>query len=266
MPRFAANLTMLFTEVPFMERFSLASAAGFEAVEFLFPYAYDASEIRQQLDMHGLTLVLHNLPPGNWDAGERGLACIPQRTAEFRASVVEGVHFAKQLGVQQLHCMAGIVPKGVEASIVRNTLIENLRYASQVMRAANMRLLIEPINAFDMPGYYLSRVDLALTVLDELNVDNAFLQFDIYHAQRTQGELIGTIAGCLDRIGHIQIADNPGRHEPGTGEINFDFLFAYLDQCGYAGWVGCEYVPATNTLAGLGWLNGYTCRASRLAQ
>ena len=257
MPRFAANLTMLFTEVPFLDRFALAAQAGFQAVEFLFPYACAASDIRQRLDANGLTLVLHNLPPGDWDAGERGMACHPDRVAEFRAGVATGLRYATALGVGQLHCMAGKVPAGVSEAVLRQTYVANLVYAAQACKDAGLRLLIEPINTYDIPGYYLNRTAQALSILDEVGADNAFLQYDIYHAQRSEGELAATITQHLGRIGHIQLADNPGRYEPGSGEINYEFLFALLDRVGYAGWIGCEYKPADTTLAGLGWIQPY---------
>lgn len=257
MPRFAANLSLLFTEVPFLERFALAAGAGFQAVEFLFPYAYAIDDIRQRLDANGLTLVLHNLPPGYWDAGERGMACHPDRVAEFRAGVATGVRYATALGVGQLHCLAGKVPADVSEAVLRKTYVANLAFAAQALKDAGLRLLIEPINTYDIPGYYLNRTAQALSILDEVGADNAYLQYDIYHAQRTEGELAATITRHLGRIGHIQLADNPGRHEPGTGEINYEFLFALLDRVGYAGWIGCEYKPADTTLMGLGWIQPY---------
>ena len=253
MPRFAANLTMLFTEHPFLHRFEHAAQAGFDAVEFLFPYAYSAEEIKQQLDRHGLKLVLHNLPPGDWDAGERGIACHPDRVAEFRAGVAQGITYAKALGVGQLNCLAGKAPADVPDAVLRKTLVENLRFAAAALKDAGLRLLIEPINTFDIPGFYLNRTAQAVGVLDEVGADNAFVQYDIYHAQRMEGELAATLQKYLPRIGHIQLADNPGRNEPGSGEINYPFLFAHLDRIGYSGWIGCEYKPAATTEAGLGW-------------
>jgi hydroxypyruvate isomerase len=253
MPRFAANLTMLFNEVPFLERFEKAAQAGFTAVEFLFPYAWPAEEIQQRLAAHGLTLVLHNLPAGDWDAGERGIACHPDRVEEFRAGVGKAIAYAKVLGVTQLNCLAGKAPAGVDAAVLRKTFVENLRFAAAELKAAGLRLLIEPINTYDIPGFYLSRTAQALEILDEVGADNAFVQYDIYHAQRMEGELAATMQKQLARIGHIQLADNPGRNEPGTGEINYPFLFAHLDRIGYAGWIGCEYKPAAGTEAGLGW-------------
>ena len=253
MPRFAANLTMLFTEHPFLDRFERAAQAGFEAVEFLFPYAWPAEEIRQRLDANRLKLVLHNLPAGDWDAGERGIACHPDRVAEFREGVAQAIAYAKALGVGQLNCLAGKAPPGVADAVLRQTFVENLRFAAAELKKAGLRLLIEPINTFDIPGFYLTRTDQAVAILDEAGADNAFVQYDIYHAQRMEGELAATAQKYLPRIGHVQLADNPGRNEPGTGEINYAFLFAHLDRIGYDGWIGCEYKPATTTDAGLGW-------------
>ncbi|CAB5719699.1 Hydroxypyruvate isomerase [Delftia tsuruhatensis] len=262
MPRFAANLSMLFTEVPFLDRFERAARAGFEAVEFLFPYAHTAREIKERIDAHGLQIVLHNLPAGDWDAGERGIACHPDRVDEFRAGVAKAVTYAHALGVPQLNCLAGKAPAGVDAATLRRTFVENLRFAAAALSAANLRLLIEPINPFDIPGFYLNRTDEALSILDEVGAPNAFVQYDIYHAQRTEGELAATLQKHLARIGHVQLADNPGRNEPGTGEINYPFLFAHLDRIGYQGWVGCEYKPARDTESGLGWIEAHAAVAA----
>ena len=253
MPRFAANLTMLFTEVPFLDRFERAAKAGFEAVEFLFPYAWPAAEIRQRLDVNGLALVLHNLPAGDWDAGERGIACHPERISEFREGVGKAIAYATVLGVRQVNCLAGKAPAGIADDVLRQTFVENLRFAAAELKKAGLRLLIEPINTFDIPGFYLNRTTQAVSILDEVGSDNAFVQYDIYHDQRTEGELASTMQKYLPRIGHIQLADNPGRNEPGTGEINYPFLFTYLDRIGYDGWIGCEYKPAATTDAGLDW-------------
>jgi hydroxypyruvate isomerase len=253
MPRFAANLTMLFNEVAFLDRFERAAKAGFEAVEFLFPYANDPAEIKQRLDANRLKLVLHNLPAGNWDAGERGIACHPDRVDEFRANVAKAITYARALGVGQLNCLAGKAPAGVDEGAMRATFVANLKYAAGEFKKAGLRLLIEPINTYDIPGFYLNRTAQAVSILDEVGADNAFVQYDIYHAQRMEGELAATAQKYLARIGHIQLADNPGRNEPGTGEINWPFLFAHLDRIGYTGWIGCEYKPLSNTEAGLGW-------------
>jgi hydroxypyruvate isomerase len=254
MPQFAANLTMLFNEVPFLDRFEHAARAGFDAVEFLFPYAYPAQEIKKRLDANGLQLVLHNLPAGDWDAGERGIGCLPERADEFRDGVLRAIEYASALGVKQLNCLAGKAPAGADEALLRKTFVANLRHAAGALKKAGIRLLIEPINTHDIPGFYLSRSAQALSIIDEVDSDNLFLQYDIYHAQRMEGELAATLEKHLARIAHVQLADNPGRHEPGTGEINYPFLFAHLDRIGYRGHVGCEYKPATTTEAGLGWL------------
>ena len=254
MPQFAANLTMLFNELPFLDRFEAAAKAGFKAVEFLFPYAYPVAELQQRLKAHGLKLVLHNLPAGDWDAGDRGLACDPQRVDEFRAGVARGIEYGTALGVPHVNCLAGKAPAGVDAATLRRTFVANLRYAAAELEKAKLKLLIEPINRFDIPGFYLNYTAQALDILDEVGADNAFVQYDIYHAQRMEGELANTLSRQLARIGHIQLADNPGRNEPGSGEINYAFLFAHIDRIGYKGWIGCEYKPAAGTEAGLGWM------------
>jgi len=254
MPQFAANLTMLFNEVPFLDRFEKSAKAGFKAVEFLFPYPFSASEIKQKLEQHQLKLILHNLPAGDWDAGERGIACHPDRKEEFRAGVAKAIEYAKVLGVHQLNCLAGKAPAGVDPKVLHSTFIDNLRYAAAELKKANLRLLIEPINTYDIPGFFLNTTQQAVDVLAEVGADNLFIQYDIYHAQRMEGELANTMEKNLSKIGHIQLADNPGRNEPGTGEINYDYLFKFIDRIGYQGWIGCEYKPATNTEAGLGWI------------
>lgn len=254
MPRFAANLSMLFTEVPLLQRFERAARAGFKAVELQFPYEAPAAALRQQLDAHGLQMVLHNLPAGDWAAGDRGIACNPARIEEFRAGVATAIAYATTLGVQQLNCLAGKAPEGVDEAALRRTFVENLRFAARALKEAGLRLLIEPINNYDVPGFWLNNTPKALAVLDEVGADNAFVQYDIYHAQRYEGELAATMSKHLTRIGHIQLADNPGRNEPGTGEINYPFLFRHLDRIGYTGWIGAEYKPATTTEAGLDWM------------
>ncbi len=257
MPRFAANLTMLFSEAPFLERFERAAQAGFQAVEFLFPYDYPAEQLEELLTQHGLQLVLHNLPAGNWAAGERGIGCHPDRVDEFRAGVDQAIAYATALGVQQLNCLAGIQPAGVADADARRTLVENLKFAAPKLKAAGIRLLIEPINTFDIPGFFLNRTQQALEIIADVGSDNLFVQYDIYHMQRMEGELAKTIEKNLGSIAHLQLADNPGRNEPGTGEINYPFLFSFLDRIGYQGWIGCEYKPAAGTEAGLGWARAY---------
>ena len=253
MPRFAANLSMLFTELPFLDRFEAAARAGFTAVEFLFPYAFPAAEIRDRLVSNRLKLVLHNLPAGDWDAGERGIACHPDRVDEFRAGVAKAIEYGSALGVPQLNCLAGKAPAGVADELLRQTFVANLRFAAAALKEAGLKLLIEPINNYDIPGFWLNGTAKAISVIDEVGSDNLFLQYDVYHAQRFEGELAATIGKHIARIAHVQVADNPGRNEPGTGEINYDFIFAHLDRVGYTGFVGCEYKPATTTAAGLGW-------------
>ncbi|MCI1193818.1 hydroxypyruvate isomerase [Calidifontimicrobium sp. SYSU G02091] len=257
MPRFAANLTMLFNEVPFLDRFERAARAGFDAVEFLFPYAFPVAEIKARLDTHGLKLVLHNLPAGDWDAGERGIACHPDRVTEFRAGVGKAIEYATALGVPQLNCLAGKAPAGVDDATLRATFVDNLKYAAAELKKAGLKLLVEPINTYDIPGFWLNRTAQAIAILDEVGADNAFVQYDVYHAQRMEGEIAATLEKQLARIAHVQIADNPGRHEPGTGELNWSFLFAHLDRIGYRGWIGWEYKPATTTEAGLGWRQAF---------
>ena len=258
MPKFAANLTMLFNEVPFMDRFAAARAAGFVAVEYLFPYAYDKHALAQALKTHGLRQVLHNLPPGDWDAGERGIACHPNRVDEFRVGVQRGIDYATALGCPQLNCLAGKLPEGLQRAEARACFIANLQYAAAQLKQAGIRLLIEPINFYDIPGFFLNTTLQALDILDAVGSDNLLVQYDIYHAQRMEGELAATMQKHLARIGHMQLADNPGRNEPGSGEINYAFIFKHLDAIGYQGWIGCEYKPAGSTVDGLGWMQALT--------
>jgi hydroxypyruvate isomerase len=248
---------MLFTEVPFLERFALAKIGGFKAVEFLFPYAFEVQDIQTALDRNALKLVLHNLPAGDWDAGERGIACLPERVAEFRSGVAKAIDYASALGVLQLNCLAGKAPAGADPKSLHDTFVNNLQYAASELKKAGLKLLIEPINTFDVPGFYLSKTEQGIAILDAVAADNAFLQYDIYHAQRMEGELGNTIQKYLSRIGHIQLADNPGRNEPGTGEIHYAYLFDLIDRLGYSGYIGCEYKPLKTTEAGLGWMGHY---------
>lgn len=254
MPRFAANLSMLFTEAPLLDRFERAARAGFTAVELQFPYDTPAEQLQQALFRNKLSLVLHNLPAGDWAAGERGIACHPDRVEEFRQGVDTALAYAAALGAPQINCLAGIRPAQVPADAARRVLVDNLRYAAAKLKANGLKLLIEPVNTHDVAGFFLDGTRQALDVIAETGADNLLLQYDVYHMQRMEGDLASTLAAHIGKIAHIQIADNPGRHEPGTGEINFGFLFAHLDRIGYKGWVGCEYKPMTSTEAGLGWL------------
>ncbi|WP_291007979.1 hydroxypyruvate isomerase [Hydrogenophaga sp.] len=261
MPRFAANLTMLYNELPFLDRFGAAAKSGFKAVEFLFPYDFAAEEIAQRLQDHGLQLVLHNLPAGNWAAGERGIACHPDRVGEFREGVHRALEYAKVLNPPRLNALAGIAPVGVREADARNTLVSNLKFAADQLGENGIQLLMEPINIFDIPGFFVNRTAQALAIMDEVASSNLYLQHDIYHAQRMEGELAATLRQQLARIGHIQLADNPSRNEPGTGEIHYRFLFDHLDAIGYAGHIGCEYKPRDTgpggTDAGLGWVRAH---------
>jgi hydroxypyruvate isomerase len=257
MPKFAANLTMLYNEVDFLDRFEAAARSGFRAVEYLFPYAYPKEELAGRLQKHALTQVLHNLPAGDWAKGERGIACHPDRVAEFQDGIGKAIDYAKALGCTQVNCLAGIEPRGVDPERIRATFVANLRFAAAKLGAAGIRLLIEPINTFDIPGFHLIRTRQALDVIAQVGSPNLFVQYDIYHMQRMEGELANTMKAHLPQIAHLQLADNPGRNEPGTGEINYPFLFGFIDRIGYGGWIGCEYKPAGKTVDGLGWLKPY---------
>jgi hydroxypyruvate isomerase len=254
MPRFAANLSMLFTEVPFLERFSRARAAGFTAVEYLFPYDWPAEQLAEQLREQGLTQVLFNLPPGDWQAGERGIACLPDRVEEFRAGVDQGITYARVLGNRQLNCLAGLKPADLDGQIAWETLVANVQYAADRFADAGLTLCLEAINSrVDMPGFMLDTTGKVMALLEELDADNVRLQYDVYHMQIMEGDVIRTMECLLPWIGHIQFADNPGRHEPGSGEINFSNVFAALDRMGYQGWVSAEYRPSLETEDTLSW-------------
>ncbi|WP_338758766.1 hydroxypyruvate isomerase [Massilia sp. METH4] len=256
MPKFAANLTLLFTELPFLDRFAAARAAGFDAVECQFPYDHDATEIRRRLDDNGLRMVLHNLPAGNWAAGDRGLACDPRRHREFRDSVSRALEYATLLGVQQLHCLAGAVPAGMDLRRAREIYIFNIDYAARLCGPRGIRLLIEPLNTIDTPGYFLSRTEQALDVIAACDSSHVALQADIYHMHMMGEDVPAMLRRAMPHIAHMQLADAPGRHEPGTGTIDYPGLFALLDELGYEGWVGCEYRPRNGTVEGLQWLSG----------
>ncbi len=257
MTKLAANLTMLFNEIDFLDRFEAAAAAGFRGVEYLFPYAYDVKVLSARLRAHGLRQVLHNLPAGDWSAGERGIACHPDRVDEFRSGVDRAIEYARELGCDRVNCLAGIVPPSGDAAAARTTLVENLRYAADRLNDAGIMLLIEPINTRDIPGFFLSGTKQAIEIIDAVGSDNLWLQYDIYHMQIMEGDVAAAIERLLPRIAHVQLADVPGRHEPGTGAIDFGALLPFIDRIGYTGWIGCEYVPQAGTVAGLGWAKPY---------
>ncbi|WP_268800942.1 hydroxypyruvate isomerase [Pseudomonas huanghezhanensis] len=254
MPRLCANLSMLFTELPFLQRFEAAARAGFSGVEYLFPYDFSSAQIKAELEANGLTQVLFNLPAGDWANGERGIACHPDRVEEFRAGVDLAIAYAKVLENTQVNCLAGIRPHGPDEQQLETTLVGNLRYAADRLQAEGIDLVMEMINTRDIPGFYLTHTRQALAIREKVGSRNLSLQYDIYHMQIMEGDLARTMEEHLPAIRHVQLADNPGRHEPGTGEINYPFLFEHLDRLGYRGWIGCEYKPLTTTQAGLGWL------------
>lgn len=248
---------MLFNEVEFPDRFEAAARAGFTGVEYLFPYSYDKTLLVDKLRENELVQVLHNLPAGDWEAGERGIACHPGRIGEFQDGVGLAVEYASALGCTRVNCLAGIVPPRVDWSTASTVLIDNLEFAAAELSRAGISLLVEPINTRDIPGFHLSHTFQVVDIMDTVRADNLALQYDVYHMQVMEGDLAPTIERLIGRIAHFQIADNPGRHEPGTGEINYPFLFDFIDGLGYEGWIGCEYKPATTTAAGLGWLKAY---------
>jgi hydroxypyruvate isomerase len=257
MPKFNANLSMMFNEVDFLDRFAAAAQAGFRGVEFLFPYAHDKNQLAELLGKHKLEMVLFNMPPGDFAAGDRGLACIPARKGEFQDAVGKALDYAHTLGCKQLHCMAGLKPVAANDETMRATYIENLQFAAKQLAPHGITLLIEAINTRDIPGFFLNTTRQSVGIIEAVGSDNLFVQYDIYHMQIMEGDLAPTIEKNLDKIAHMQLADTPGRHEPGTGEINYDFLFRHIDRIGYQGWIGCEYRPAADTVAGLGWAKAY---------
>lgn len=255
MPKFSANLSMLFNEHDFLDRFDAAARAGFKAVEYVGPYEFAPEIVADRLHRNGVTQALFNLPAGDWAKGERGLGCLPRRVDEFRRSVDTAITYAKALGCPQVNCLAGIAPAGVDRAVLENVFVENLKYAAPRLADAGVKLLIEAINTkVDIPGFFLNGSSQAFALIDRVGSDNLYFQYDIYHMQVMEGDIARTIENDLDRIAHIQIADHPGRHEPGTGEINYPFLYDFLDRIGYAGWIGAEYRPKSGTEQGLGWL------------
>ncbi|KUL49140.1 MULTISPECIES: 2-oxo-tetronate isomerase [Streptomyces violaceusniger group] len=259
MPRFAANLSTMYTEHDFLDRFAAASADGFEAVEYLFPYPYDATELRRRLDDHGLRQVLFNAPPGAWESGERGLAALPGREAELRSGVERALEYAAELGCPRVHMMAGLVGPAQDPAEHRDTYLANLARAAERAAAAGVDILIEPINGRDMPGYFLSRQAEAHTVVREVGASNLKVQLDLYHCQIVEGDLTTTLRRDLPtgRVGHLQIAGVPDRHEPDRGELDIRHLFGVIDELGFDGWIGCEYIPRAGTSEGLGWRDDY---------
>ncbi|OYX05178.1 MAG: hydroxypyruvate isomerase [Rhizobiales bacterium 32-66-8] len=257
MPKFAANLTMLWNELDFLDRFAKAADAGFTGVEYLFPYAYPAEQLAEKLKAHGLTQALHNLPAGDWAKGERGIALLPDRVGEFQDSVGKGIEYAKVLGTQTLNVLVGLTPKDLPAETVHETLVSNLKFAAAELKKAGIPFVAEAINTRDIPGFHLTNTKQALALFDEVGADDIFFQYDIYHMQIMEGDLTPTIRANIARIKHIQLADNPGRGEPGTGEINYPFLFEAIDAAGYTGWIGCEYKPKTTTDDGMSWFSPY---------
>ena len=261
MPKFSANLGFLFTEVPFLERFARARAAGFEGVEYPYPYAHPVETLVELARRHALEHVLLNLPCGDFVKGERGIACQPERRGEFRDGVGLAIEYARALGCTRMNCLAGPAPQsggaGTSESVAFDTLVENLRFAAARLAAAGMTLLVEPINPRSAPGFFLSTSRQALETIEAAGAPNLMLQYDIFHMQIVEGDLAKTIERLLPMIGHMQLADVPDRHEPGTGEINFDFLLPHIDRLGYRGWIGCEYIPQADTMEGLRWARPY---------
>jgi len=256
MPQFAANLTMMFNEVPFPERFAAAAKAGFKAVEFLFPYDYAVADVARWLKDNNLKSALFNMPPGDWAAGERGIASLPGREAEFRAGVAKALDYALAMGTPTIHAMAGLMPVDADRNTYRATFVENIRYAAKALAKHGLTLVIEPINTRDMPGYFLNTQAEGHAIRREIGEANLKVQMDFYHAQIMEGDLSVTLKDNFDGVGHIQIASVPARHEPDEGEVNYPHLFRLLDELGYTGWVGCEYRPCGKTEDGLGWTKG----------
>jgi hydroxypyruvate isomerase len=254
---FSANLSLLFTEVDFLERFARASNAGFRAVEFQFPYPFPADSIAEQLQRYQLALVLHNLPPGDWSGGDRGIACLPDRVGEFQESVGRAIEYATVLGCTRLNCLAGIAPASADRVTLHETFVENLRFAARALKSRGITLVIEPLNTRDTPGFFLQTSQQAVDIIQEIGADNLRLQFDVYHTHIMEGDVVASIQRNARHIAHVQIADDPGRHEPGTGSIDFTAIFQTLESAHYADWIGCEYVPLKTTEESLGWLRTY---------
>ena len=257
MAKFAANLTMLFNEVDFLERFEKAHQCGFKAIEYLFPYAYEPQVLADKLDQYGFEQALFNMPPGNWNAGERGFAAIPGREEEFKQSVDTALLYAQALNCKKIHAMSGIVDQQFSRQQHIETFVNNIRYAADKFAEHEIELLIEPLNSRDVPGYFIAHQREAVELIKQVNRPNVRLQFDVYHAQIMDGDLTVMIRDLADYIGHVQIASVPLRHEPSEGEINFPHIFNVLDKAGYNGWIGCEYNPKQSTKEGLVWVENY---------
>ncbi len=255
MPRFAANLSMMFNEVPFLDRFAAAADAGFDAVEFLFPYDFAADDVGERLHRSGLTQALFNLPPGNWEAGERGFAARPDRFEELKASVQKALPYAAATGVKRLHMMAGIADRRDEQNVA--SFRRAVAWTAETLARHNIDVVIEPINPRDVPGYFLNDFDFAVALIKDMKLPNLKLQFDIYHRQIIHGDVTIALRAAMPLIGHIQIASVPSRNEPAGEELNYPFLFDELDRLGYKGFVGCEYRPKGKTTDGLGWFKPY---------
>ena len=253
MPKFAANLSFLFQEIGFLERFEAAARCGFKAVEYLFPYEHPPEIIAERLQRNRLTQALFNMPPGDWAAGERGIGALPGREEEFRDGVGTAVAYAKALRCKTLHAMAGLMPAGADRGAIKRLYVENLRYAADRLAAEGIKLVIEPINTRDIPGYFLNTTAQGIAIIEQVGRPNLSLQLDLYHVQIMEGDLAHRVRTLAGRYGHVQIAGNPGRNEPDIGEINYPYLFDLLDELGYRGWIGCEYRPKGETTAGLGW-------------
>jgi hydroxypyruvate isomerase len=253
MPKFAANLSYLWTEVPFLDRFELAAGAGFAAVEYHSPYDFDADEIKGRLQEFGLTPALHNLPAGDTAKGDLGIACLPGREAEFRASVMQAIIYARHLGTPRCNCLAGKLPAGADPDICEQTLVKNLRYAGREFAKAGLGLTLEPINSVDVPGFLVDTSIKAISLLEQVALENVTLQYDLYHMHIMGDDLKAELEKLQSIIGHIQFADAPGRHQPGSGDINLGGLFDHLDALGYQGWVGAEYRPGGHTADSLDW-------------
>ena len=257
MLRFAANLSLMYNEYGFLDRFAAAAADGFKGVEFLFPYDHSAEDIRRRLDDNGLTQALFNAPPGNWAAGERGIASLPGREDEFRRSIGKALGYVRVIGNRTLHVMAGLSVAGVDRARQRAVYMRNLAHAADEAASLGVTVVIEPINTRDIPGFFLNRQDQAQAICAQLDKPNLKVQFDLYHCQIVEGDLAMRLRRDMPRIGHIQVAGVPERHEPDTGEVNYTYLLGVIQELGYAGWIGCEYRPAGATSAGLGWLTAW---------